>query len=527
MSAMDATRGSQGYEQLIHTWALRTLEGSGAGIVAATRGWPTARSSLDPEVASMVDFLPQGSALAIERGAVPPTAVEFGFDRAGHRQLVVKRYAGDDAAGRPGRAIVHALIDPSMTLTARSACRLALSGALARDWAFDAVPDPELDRFDPTRVPASEEATPMSDSRTAALMAIILEVLTTRIPVVVQRVGDPLPLLDSVLVLLPSALTRDLTFSTYRADPRDSDALLTFESESFGTPWTTGPQRVIPLDEVVATGPAARVIDAITAGRVLPDGLDSLASIEAHLALEQAVEAGPGQATIDQIRRVLSSDRGLAWWETAGRAAELIDRLTAGDPAAVRDMAGDLRGTPIGERVAGVAVQEAVNRLSRDPVTAARQAAIARQFAVDPWRTHQAIVGRLSELFEASSLGAAHRAAFPEEFARVVAVGRATSRDGRPAGEESLRSVPAGPSPGSAVSDAVPSGSPSSWDLPRSPSGSGRARRRIAARLGALTLVVLSAVALGIWGPGVATWGALAVTTATAAVVLILGERTR
>jgi len=512
-------------EQLIHTWALQTLEGSGSGVVAASPGWPTARSSLDPEVAEMVDFLPQGSSLAIQRGTRPPVSVEYLVDARGLPTLTVKRYLGVDAAGRPGRVIVHALLDTSGRLTAGDGLRVARSGALAGDWPLDAAPDAALPVLDADRL--AVRGGPMNaigGRRSAAFVAVVLDALRTGSPVVIRGEADPLGLLETALAVLPKSMTAHLTYSTYRADPRRSRALLTFESLEFGLPWTPD-GRVISLDEVVPTAQATRVADALLAGAVAPDEAYSVERIDEYLRLDDAVRGEPARASVEQLILVLSSPRGGEWLRVPDETASVVDRLARSDTAGLQRVASAARGSAAGTLIAGSAMDQGLRQLEHDPTRAVASLRVAAAFSSQPRDLNSRIVERLRALLDASSLGSAHRDAFPEQFAEAVSWARTSSSTERtPPGLVNREGY-------------VP---PSSWaERPKEttssplhpaaepPPRTRRNGRTTGLHIAALALVVASGATLGLVGPSIATWTGLIVATMTAVLTTLLVSRHR
>jgi hypothetical protein len=209
-------------EQLVHTWANSTLEGSGAGIVACSPGWPTSLSSIDPLIASLVDYLPQGATRKIHEGVVPPAAVEFRIESIG-RFVAVTRYAGSDSNGRPGRSITRILFDASGTLSARAAWQLTRSPVLTADWPLDTPPDSALPRVE---APGgdTDRWTVSNDEQTRRLAGRMLTAGFSERPIVIVGDSAPESRLESVLAVLPERLTRDVTFSTFRSDPSASQS---------------------------------------------------------------------------------------------------------------------------------------------------------------------------------------------------------------------------------------------------------------------------------------------------------------
>lgn len=226
-------------EHLVYTWAERTLTGSGHGVVLRSAGWPTTNDIVsDGALAGLLEYIPSKFIHRLADGRVPPAGVDFWEDPVLGHVVAIRRYLGKDSSGRPGRSIVHVLLDKGRNLTARTAFALAQSEHIVRDWSFTKPPIRQAAPVTYQPSPSIRPSAEVDDTLVYRVLGGILEILGQRRNIVfTQSVEtDTVAILGVALAALPEELTKYLTFSTYRGVPIRSNCALSFASASFSDP---------------------------------------------------------------------------------------------------------------------------------------------------------------------------------------------------------------------------------------------------------------------------------------------------
>ncbi|TQL55645.1 hypothetical protein FB464_3214 [Subtercola boreus] len=492
----------------MHTWALRTLEGSGSGVVGMSAEWPTPPSSLHPLVEKLVDFLPQGSSVRIREGLAPPRSSEFLVDDESRPILVVKRYLGDDGAGRPGRYIAHALLDPTRALTARTAWRIARSGSLPSEWRLEDAPDSRLPRVDPELL--ARRIGPLMVDRSArsrSLLITVLGILDTGRRVVISGESDPEPLLDTVFAVLPSRMTERLTFSTYHADPYRSGALLTFTAPAFTAESVSAAdcETVVLLTGEAPSEPIARVVSALLAGERVPDDLEDVNAVDEYLRLLEALRIDPWQASLDRIVQNLASEYAERWLLQPNVLVSIVQIFAQLSASQLQAVASAVGNPGIRDVIFHHASEEGITLLEFDPPASRPFLGVGVAFEPVPAEVSVRVAAEFDRLLDQALLGRRHRDAFPLEFASVTAI------------------LPSG-APGHSPQAQEPSQVPLLAEA-ELPTDRVRRIRTVLLNVGVIALVAISGASLGIFGASPATWGALVASTSLSVATYLIGRR--
>lgn len=240
-------------EHLVYTWAEQTLTGSGHGVVLRSAGWPTTNDiGSDATLANLLEYVPSKFLHRLADNSTPPDGLDFWDDPEHGHVVAVRRYLGNDSAGRPGRFLVHLLLNKARQLTAQTAYSLTQSQHIIRDWPFTAQPVRQANPivYIPTKANRSESATDSDSLR--RVVGGIIEIIGQGQRVTFTQVQDTnvQDVLGAALAILPVELTQKLTFSTYRGVPSRGNFMLSFASSTFSDPPPTSQngRLYVPLD---------------------------------------------------------------------------------------------------------------------------------------------------------------------------------------------------------------------------------------------------------------------------------------
>lgn len=226
-------------EHIVYTWAEQTLTGSGHGVVLRSGGWPTTNDiGSDASLANLLEYVPSKFLYRLADNSTPPNGLDFWDDPEHGHVVAVRRYLGNDSAGRPGRFLVHLLLNKTRQLTAQTAYSLTQSQHIVRDWPLTAQPVRQANPivYVPTTPTRSESATDSESLR--RLIGGIIEIIGQGQRITFTQVQDTnvQDMLGAALAILPVELTQKLTFSTYRGVPSRGDFMLSFASSTFSDP---------------------------------------------------------------------------------------------------------------------------------------------------------------------------------------------------------------------------------------------------------------------------------------------------
>ncbi|ABM09520.1 hypothetical protein [Paenarthrobacter aurescens] len=254
-------------DQLVYTWAERTLTGTGNGVVLRSSQWPTGISAAtDAALADFVEYIPARLQHRLSGGLTPPLGADFWEHPEYGNVVSVHRYLGVDSAGRGGRSIIHVLLDRERRLDALSAMDLCRSQLIATEWDLNSDPVHDMDavRFIPGQ---RLEQLPQLDAQLLIMtMSGILENILHGRQIVFthEQEVDALGLLETCLRILPRSLAKKVTFSTYRGIPQRSKFAVSFASTIFSEvlPKADLQKTYVPLPESDTGQPAAEAIAA-------------------------------------------------------------------------------------------------------------------------------------------------------------------------------------------------------------------------------------------------------------------------
>lgn len=295
-------------EHLVYTWAEQTLTGSGHGVVLRSSGWPTTNDiGSDATLANLLEYVPSKFLHRLADNSTPPDGLDFWDDPEHGHVVAVRRYLGNDSAGRPGRFLVHLLLNKARQLTGQTAYFLTQSQHIIRDWPFTAQPVRQANPivYVPTTATRSESRTDSESLR--RVIGGIIEIIgqgqrITFTQVQNTKVQD---VLGAALAILPAELTQKLTFSTYRGVPSRGSFMLSFASSTFSDPAPTSQngRLYVPLESDGKPAPAnaersnawpftaksnvlsAQLIALKNSAEPFPPGLVTLRSLEEWLEI--------------------------------------------------------------------------------------------------------------------------------------------------------------------------------------------------------------------------------------------------
>ncbi|MDN4489685.1 hypothetical protein QQX13_02450 [Demequina sp. SYSU T00068] len=224
-----------GLEVLVYSWATKTLEGSGFGVVGVSDGWPHPRSIRATPLERVVGRDGAGNGEA---------SYAYVRDHAYGPILVMKRYLGNDPAGRPGRYVAEVVCARNGELRAVDAINYACRLADTLDWPVDAAPSTSL------HLPTAAATAPSRVSPEA--VAQVLQVLSThRVGAFRFSAGE----LASALAILPSPLVEGVSFATQNLAPLTSGPALVLGGTP--SPHSEGYGAYLSAAESIVNEPAA------------------------------------------------------------------------------------------------------------------------------------------------------------------------------------------------------------------------------------------------------------------------------
>lgn len=424
------------FEHLVYSWATENLVGSGYGIVAHSTGWRAPVTSREGTVRALTSFLP---ADLLSLGDSPLQAIELREHPLHGRVLVKKTYLGRDTSGRPGRYVAH--IVEVGELTGADALEFGRSETVLADWPVDATPTRTLE---PISGPGRSRRRPSEPP--ALLIAGLLDHLAERRPVVlmIDRHRDVAAELAGAFALLPAGLTRDLTWSTFSADPEslDTDLIVASVAESTVWPARDTARRYLGIDDDTNFDPpsggsrslAADLLDARAAGLEAPDDINAISEFRSWLASTNVLNREPANLTDREVQAVLVGGLRDKWLAIPGareRVARLEnDRRVAAQQAAEReDLARQARARAEADRIAAAEAEAAQARRRAEAEEAERVAREERLRAEAVERSRAAAVERERKEAEAAAERERKEADAAEKQERKAAA--ATARKAR------------------------------------------------------------------------------------------------
>lgn len=313
-------------EQLVYTWANQTLTGPGFGVVGCSSGWPVRPERNQGGLGSQVRYLRQGAASLIREGSPAPETIAYRTDPEIGRILLIKLYLGQDAHGRDGRYLVHALVDRGNLLDPLTALSLACSPAITRFWPLDAAPDKELPSITVHVSPPS--APPALKAEERNRVRVILEALLTYTDrgercVLITEDPERVPvLLGYALNCLPRRMQEGISFSTFESTPRDCGDALVFASPKYSNYRSVGLDQIIrhlpPVPPEAAATEFTKISTAlierfVQGSEKLPDDLGNIQELERYLRVETYFSENVQKLTPAQTIEILNSPLAHRW----------------------------------------------------------------------------------------------------------------------------------------------------------------------------------------------------------------------
>lgn len=383
-------------EQLVYTWAERTLTGTGNGVVLRSHGWPTGNSiAADAALADFVEYLPAKLQYRLGSGRTPPLGADFWCHRDYGNVVAVHRYLGVDSAGRGGRSLVHVFLDKECRLDAQAALELCQSPLVATDWDLKAEPVNAAEglRFLPDHhigFAGQHDRNLLTVGLTGILEYLIHD---RKIVFTHDRDIDSLGLLAACLGILPHALAGKITFSTFRGIPQRSNCAISFASTIFSEvlPKADVEKSYVRLDAAVAGGGgrpeegdtplenfSAEAIDLATGllslqqagGPKTPADIDSVYALEQWLRHHGLALRPVESLQLAECEALLALPAQTSWLQRGpiiDRAAGLTERDTGASaslPAFLGLLAAEEREA-FGRRLHSTAVAELVSSPDR------------------------------------------------------------------------------------------------------------------------------------------------------------------
>ncbi|WP_153004671.1 hypothetical protein [Microbacterium testaceum] len=207
--------------ELDYSWAESTFDGTGFGVVGVSRNWTWGVSASREGISECIGA--QGIDVITENSA----GMQFDPAHPFGAALVLKRALGRDIGGRPGRYVARLLIDPTTTLTAVDALRLAARELPRTSWPMDAQPTNDLS------APIVRGESPGMEPNLHVLAATLCALNSDGL-VIVAGLGEPLTAFADALDALPPMLSRRLAVSTFNAQRHMSEGVVLSEHTVLG-----------------------------------------------------------------------------------------------------------------------------------------------------------------------------------------------------------------------------------------------------------------------------------------------------
>ena len=309
-------------EQLVYSWAHQTLTGRGNGVVLMSTRWPTGKSvSNDDTLADLVAYVPAAELRQLSLTDRIPTSLESWYHpRLGH-VIAARRGVGVDGSGRPGRTLVHLLLDAENALRPIDALNIADSGTLT-EWDLDSEPTMSAA---PLTVPNTTAAAPQPTESGIVEHALagVLNAFDVgaRAVLVVDEVQNRVAIVRAVLASLPGYLGQDRSFSTFRFDPSDRLFDITVLLHGRGSMRLAEDNRAHLIDLTRAAAPAVEtalpiaraLLLAYRAGIPVPPGLASFSQLDEWVRLGALGRREPSTLDLVEASAVLRAHSGAAW----------------------------------------------------------------------------------------------------------------------------------------------------------------------------------------------------------------------
>lgn len=304
-------------EQLVLTSSPYVLSGGGFGPVAASRGWPYVLNN-DPSggLGKLVRFTDRADA---------PHSLTVVRLPDGNRCFIHKAIAGTDAIGRPGRILVHALLAPAEALHPKVALGLPQS-TFVTEWPQTRPSDRAL----PTVSVEVAEPSPRKDQAVRDdVLAAVLEYLDSGMAVTLRMAypTEASEVLRPVFDLLPLMLTRELSFSTFEIDDRNSPlAICAVRPTEPADGGSTTDRQVVDLEEPADPSQlpsfqlARELISRHGAGMPIPE-LATVGELAAWVSRTRLLSLAPWTLDVHQVEQLLDSDDAPTWLDNHGDAA--------------------------------------------------------------------------------------------------------------------------------------------------------------------------------------------------------------
>ena len=197
-------------DQVVLAWSsANLLGGSGLGPVAASERWTLSSRDATAGLSDAARYLTDGANQALAAGLTPPLCLEF---RPGTDATLIVAKAYHTGSRRAGHYQVHALRDPSRTLSPWDLWRQASAGVLR----VTAASDEEPGRLPTVEVTAASATRGALDDADRERLSLLLGSLVAGRPFLVRASDQPQGerLLRRLLGALPLPLSRTIPVTT-------------------------------------------------------------------------------------------------------------------------------------------------------------------------------------------------------------------------------------------------------------------------------------------------------------------------
>ena len=172
-------------DQVVLAWSsANLLGGSGLGPVAASERWTLSSRDATAGLSDAARYLTDGANQALAEGLTPPLCLEF---RPGTDATLIVAKAYHTGSRRAGHYQVHALRDPSRTLSPWDLWRQASAGVLR----VTAASDEEPGRLPTVEVTAASATRGALDDADRERLSLLLESLVAGRPFLVRASDQP------------------------------------------------------------------------------------------------------------------------------------------------------------------------------------------------------------------------------------------------------------------------------------------------------------------------------------------------
>lgn len=410
------------HEHIIYSWATKTIDGTGYGVVGTSRGWMPRVVSKDGNLGTLARFLPRNTSIlpTLNRGLRSIELLEHGTLG---RILVKKTYLGADTAGRAGRYLVHIVKLGDVTWTPAEALSVAQT-ALLDDWSVDAESSTQLPPL--SIEPASTLVDPSVQRHDLRYMlGGILEHFESGRSLVLScdRESAEASFSDA-LSMLPVGLTSPLTFSTFSSYPAQSTADITLIDLALSD--------LDDTDDVLAPEPAEgwrtpsasaleladRLIELGSNGNAPSPEIGSTAELNGWVVVTDALAAPPASLNDQQVISLVTGQASSDWL-SAPEARARLTRWAIDNP---RSVAVEPNTLPVAARETVLAQIMDSLRLeaASSPSEVSERSRAALAWGAATQLVDDAVAAGLRDSMLAGSLSAAHLQYLGQHYARFL-----------------------------------------------------------------------------------------------------------